>query len=152
MGAVSSIVLLIVTQCTGFGLAGTFWPATPRTPLTRDVVGMLQDILIKPTAMHWPATLVTVQLFTTLHDDRSKMTQKRLHIFMVVGTVCFFYQVMRFLGLRFAKTEDMPTSSCLASFSRRLPLSPHFVTSTTTPGFSGLSDQGITASACSTLA
>ncbi|KAJ9103316.1 hypothetical protein QFC20_004793 [Naganishia adeliensis] len=69
MGAMSSIVLLIVTQCTGFGLAG-----------------MLQDILIKPTAMHWPATLVTVQLFTTLHDDRSKMTQKRLHIFVVVGT------------------------------------------------------------------
>ncbi|KAI5450685.1 hypothetical protein NCC49_002941 [Naganishia albida] len=77
MGAVSSIVLLIVTQCTGFGLAG-----------------MLQGILIKPTAMHWPATLVTVQLFTTLHDDRSKMTQKRLHIFMVVGTVCFFYQFL----------------------------------------------------------
>jgi hypothetical protein len=93
MGAVSSIVLLIVTQCTGFGLAGTFWPATPGTPLTKSFVGMLQDILIKPTAMHWPATLVTVQLFTTLHDDRSKMTQKRLHIFMVVGTVCFIYQV-----------------------------------------------------------
>lgn len=81
--------------------------------------GMLQDILIKPTAMHWPATLVTVQLFTTLHDDRSKMTQKRLHIFVVVGTVCFFYQVG---GLPLPYTGKALTkrfSSCLASSSRR---------------------------------
>jgi hypothetical protein len=68
--------------------------SNPRAALMHHCsAGMLQDILIKPTAMHWPATLVTVQLFTTLHDDRSKMTQKRLHIFVVVGTVCFFYQV-----------------------------------------------------------
>lgn len=54
---------------------------------------MLQDILIKPTAMHWPATLVTVQLFTTLHDTHSRTTQKRLQLFIVVGSMAFFYQV-----------------------------------------------------------
>jgi hypothetical protein len=54
---------------------------------------MLQDILVKPTAMHWPATLVTVQLFTTLHDTHSRMTQKRLQLFIIVGSAAFFYQV-----------------------------------------------------------
>ncbi|KAJ9116430.1 hypothetical protein QFC22_004872 [Naganishia vaughanmartiniae] len=75
MGPLSSIVLLITTQCTGFGLAG-----------------MAQGILVKPVAMYWPSTLVTVQLFTTLHDTQSRMTQKRLRIFLIVGGICFVYQ------------------------------------------------------------
>lgn len=92
MSAVSSIVLLVVTQCTGFGLAGKL-SLSPVRNLDSKPIGMLQDILIKPTAMYWPATLVTVQLFTTLHDTHSRMTQKRLQLFMLVGSAAFFYQV-----------------------------------------------------------
>jgi hypothetical protein len=43
--------------------------------------------------MYWPSTLVTVQLFTTLHDKQSSVTRLRMKLFTVVGTIAFFYQV-----------------------------------------------------------
>jgi hypothetical protein len=76
LSTIGSLTLLITTQCIGFGLAG-----------------MLQDILVKPTSMYWPSTLVTVQLFTTLHDKQSSVTRLRMKLFTVVGTITFFYQV-----------------------------------------------------------
>jgi hypothetical protein len=76
LSTTGSLTLLITTQCIGFGLAG-----------------MLQDILVKPTSMYWPSTLVTVQLFTTLHDKQSSVTRLRMKLFTVVGTIAFFYQV-----------------------------------------------------------
>jgi hypothetical protein len=79
LSTIASLTLLITTQCLGFGLAG-----------------MLQDILVRPTSMYWPSSLVTVQLFTTLHDKKSEVTRKRMKLFTVVGTVVFFYQVKRY--------------------------------------------------------
>ncbi|GFZ47101.1 hypothetical protein JCM24511_04843 [Saitozyma sp. JCM 24511] len=88
LGTVSSIVLLLTTQCIGFGLAG-----------------MLQNLLVNPPAMYWPSTLVTVQLFTTLYSTTSsrlshaarQMTSKRLHVFLVVFLITFIYQFFPFL-------------------------------------------------------
>ncbi|WWC98020.1 OPT family small oligopeptide transporter [Kwoniella sp. B9012] len=88
VGRLPSILLLLTTQCIGFGLAG-----------------MLQNLLVNPPAMYWPSTLVTVQLFTTLYSSTSSvlstaaqaMTTKRLHIFMIIFLITFIYQFLPFL-------------------------------------------------------
>jgi len=53
----------------------------------------LQEILIKPTSMYWPASLVLIQLFNTLHDKSTSLTKTRLNIFTYVFGACFIYQV-----------------------------------------------------------
>jgi len=104
MGPISSIVLLLTTQCIGFGLAGAssqfrllkIHPASP---------GMLQNLLVTPPAMYWPAILVTVQLFTTLYSHTSSalsrtaqlLTRQRLRVFMLVFLVTFLYQFLPLL-------------------------------------------------------
>ncbi|WVF65518.1 OPT family small oligopeptide transporter [Kwoniella sp. CBS 6097] len=88
LSAVPSIILLLTTQCIGFGLAG-----------------MLQNLLVSPPAMYWPSTLVTVQLFTTLYSTSSSLlsataqalTTKRLRVFMVIFLITFIYQFLPFL-------------------------------------------------------
>ncbi|OCF79168.1 OPT family small oligopeptide transporter [Kwoniella mangroviensis CBS 8886] len=88
VGRLSSILLLLTTQCIGFGLAG-----------------MLQNLLVNPPAMYWPSTLVTVQLFTTLYSSTSTalstaaqaMTTKRLRVFMIIFLITFIYQFLPFL-------------------------------------------------------
>ncbi|WVW79403.1 OPT family small oligopeptide transporter [Kwoniella bestiolae CBS 10118] len=88
VGRLPSILLLLTTQCIGFGLAG-----------------MLQNLLVSPPAMYWPSTLVTVQLFTTLYSSTSSalsstaqaMTTKRLRIFMIIFLITFVYQFLPFL-------------------------------------------------------
>ncbi|WVQ63858.1 OPT family small oligopeptide transporter [Kwoniella botswanensis] len=88
VGRLPSILLLLTTQCIGFGLAG-----------------MLQNLLVNPPAMYWPSTLVTVQLFTTLYSSTSSvlstaaqaMTTKRLRIFMIIFLITFIYQFLPFL-------------------------------------------------------
>ncbi|OCF40952.1 OPT family small oligopeptide transporter [Kwoniella heveanensis CBS 569] len=88
LSAVPSIILLLTTQCIGFGLAG-----------------MLQNLLVSPPAMYWPSTLVTVQLFTTLYSTSSSLlsaaaqalTTKRLRVFMVMFLMTFIYQFLPFL-------------------------------------------------------
>ncbi|WVR09034.1 OPT family small oligopeptide transporter [Kwoniella sp. DSM 27419] len=88
LSGLPSIVLLLTTQCIGFGLAG-----------------MLQNLLVSPPAMYWPSTLVVVQLFTTLYSSTSNtlsataqsLTNKRLQIFMVIFLATFIYQFLPFL-------------------------------------------------------
>ncbi|WWD06796.1 OPT family small oligopeptide transporter [Kwoniella europaea PYCC6329] len=88
VGRLPSILLLLTTQCIGFGLAG-----------------MLQNLLVNPPTMYWPSTLVTVQLFTTLYSSTSTvlstaaqaMTTKRLHVFMIIFLITFIYQFLPFL-------------------------------------------------------
>ncbi|KGB75916.3 hypothetical protein CNBG_1754 [Cryptococcus deuterogattii R265] len=83
-----SILLLLTTQCIGFGLAG-----------------MLQNLLVNPPAMYWPSTLVTVQLFTTLYSTTSstlsftqqQLTRARLRVFLLVFLAIFLYQFLPFL-------------------------------------------------------
>ncbi|KAK8844104.1 OPT family small oligopeptide transporter [Kwoniella newhampshirensis] len=88
LSTISSLLLLLTTQCIGFGLAG-----------------MVQNLLVSPPAMYWPSTLVTVQLFTTLYSTTSsalsssaqQLTTKRLRIFLLVFLVTFVYQFLPFL-------------------------------------------------------
>ncbi|ODN97275.1 OPT family small oligopeptide transporter [Cryptococcus wingfieldii CBS 7118] len=85
LSRIPSIMLLLTTQCIGFG--------------------MLQNILVSPPAMYWPSTLVTVQLFTTLYSSTSVslssaqklLTRSRLRLFMFVFLVIFLYQFLPFL-------------------------------------------------------
>ncbi|KAJ3224008.1 hypothetical protein HK099_000385 [Clydaea vesicula] len=51
IGIVPSLILLITTQCIGYGLAG-----------------FLQDFLVKPAKMIWPIVLSTVAVYNTLHE------------------------------------------------------------------------------------
>ncbi|ORX39348.1 OPT oligopeptide transporter protein-domain-containing protein [Kockovaella imperatae] len=87
LGPISSIILLLTTQCIGFGLAG-----------------MLQTILVYPPAMYWPSILVVVQLFTTLYSSTSSAlsraaqlaTRDRLKVFTFVFLITFIYQYLPF--------------------------------------------------------
>lgn len=106
LNAIPSIVLLLTTQCIGFGLAGWSDSLHLFNCLT-DIIhaGMLQNILVTPPAMFWPSTLVVVQLFTTLYSSSSTAlsrgaqlaTKDRLRIFMLVFLVVFLYQFLPFL-------------------------------------------------------
>lgn len=94
LGPIASITLLITTQCIGFGLAG-----------------MLQQILIAPTSMIWPSTLVDIQLFTTLHNSKSnKLMQYRMKIFTYICLSTFIYQ---FLPALFFPTLTSIATLCL---------------------------------------
>lgn len=59
IGWVGDVLLLLTTQCIGYGMAG-----------------FLRNILVKPARMLWPSVLVSVALFHALHNtnpmDRSK--------------------------------------------------------------------------------
>ena len=66
---------------------------------------MLEHLLVTSPAMYWPATLVTVQLFTTLYSHTSaalsrsaqSFTRRRLQIFMLVFLATFLYQFLPLL-------------------------------------------------------
>ncbi|BEJ15101.1 hypothetical protein CspHIS471_0408680 [Cutaneotrichosporon sp. HIS471] len=86
LATIPSIILLLTTQCIGFGLAG-----------------MLYNLLVARPAMYWPSTLVVVQLFTTLYDTAAtnkaarKLTNRRLHVFLAVFIFTFLWQFLPFL-------------------------------------------------------
>ncbi|WWD21237.1 OPT family small oligopeptide transporter [Kwoniella shandongensis] len=88
LSTIPSLLLLLTTQCIGFGLAG-----------------MVQNLLVSPPAMYWPSTLVTVQLFTTLYSTSSTalsfsaqlLTTRRLRVFMLIFLLVFIYQFLPFL-------------------------------------------------------
>lgn len=67
LGAVGGLLLLLSTQLIGFGLSG-----------------LTYRLLVRPTAMLWPSTLVFVTLFETLHGgakDNLKQTKDRMRFF-----------------------------------------------------------------------
>ncbi|RKP23547.1 OPT oligopeptide transporter protein-domain-containing protein [Syncephalis pseudoplumigaleata] len=74
LGFFPSFLLVVTTQCLGYGLAG-----------------MARRFLIRPAAMIWPSQLVNVSLFRTLHEAEEirvgRMT--RLHFFSI-ATLCSF--------------------------------------------------------------
>jgi len=80
-------------------LSSVYSRFTPASP------GMLQNLLVTPPAMYWPAILVTVQLFTTLYSHTSSalsrtaqlLTRQRLRVFMLVFLVTFLYQFLPLL-------------------------------------------------------
>ena len=81
---------------------------------------MLQNLLVTPPAMYWPATLVTVQLFTTLYSTTSStlsraaqiLTRQRLRVFMLVFLATFLYQ---FLPLLLFPTLTSVSVLCLVN-------------------------------------
>ncbi|KAH9821600.1 putative oligopeptide transporter [Melampsora americana] len=81
MGHFGSLLLILSTQLLGFGLAGFTY-----------------SILIRPTAMVWPSSLVVVTLYNTLHsvggdtEDGRKLTRDRMKFFAIVFVGIFFYQ------------------------------------------------------------
>nr|ODN90504.1 OPT family small oligopeptide transporter [Cryptococcus depauperatus CBS 7841] len=104
LSAIPSIILLLTTQCIGFGLAGKSFLMYFRLMLKLGV-GMLQNLLVSPPTMYWPSTLVTVQLFTTLYSSSSAslsiaqriITRARFRVFAIVFLGIFVYQFFPFL-------------------------------------------------------
>ena len=67
---------------------------------------MLQSLLVNPPAMYWPATLVTVQLFTTLYPSQLPgpaayaarlLVAQRMKVFTLIFLAVFLYQFLPFL-------------------------------------------------------
>ncbi|RKP05691.1 OPT oligopeptide transporter protein-domain-containing protein [Thamnocephalis sphaerospora] len=84
LGFVQSMVLVITTQCLGYGLAG-----------------MCRRFLIRPAAMIWPANLVNIALFRTLHEDEDTRSRAakigprsgptRIRFFIAAASCSFVY-------------------------------------------------------------
>ena len=74
-----SVLLVVATQLTGFGLAG-----------------MCRRFLVWPASMVWPQNLVTCTLLNTLHaeddDEPGSMTRYRYFLY-VLGGAFFFYVI-----------------------------------------------------------
>lgn len=75
MTTIPSILLLLSTQCLGFGMAG-----------------LVHNLLIKAPSMIFPSTLVTTSLFHTLHAQESVESKRRLRFFIMAFLVVFAYQ------------------------------------------------------------
>ncbi|KAF9345237.1 hypothetical protein BGX26_003363 [Mortierella sp. AD094] len=73
----ANFLLILTTQMLGFGMAG-----------------VLRRYLVYPAAMVWPANLVQVALFNTLHKDEDLAPGQwsRYKFFLVAFVAIFFYQ------------------------------------------------------------
>ncbi|KAI8056952.1 OPT oligopeptide transporter protein-domain-containing protein [Syncephalis plumigaleata] len=76
LGFFPSLLLVITTQCLGYGLAG-----------------MARHFLVRPASMLWPAQLANVALFRTLHEpeDTSYGQVTRLRFFLIATLSSFAY-------------------------------------------------------------
>ncbi|RKP27323.1 OPT oligopeptide transporter protein-domain-containing protein [Syncephalis pseudoplumigaleata] len=100
VGALNAIVLLITTQCIGYGMAG-----------------FLRNILIKPANMVWPSMLVQVALYNTLHAAESVSRNfNRQRFFFIVFCCAFLYN--------FLPGYIAPALSSVALLCMTLPNSP----------------------------
>ncbi|KAH9444033.1 hypothetical protein MJO29_013487 [Puccinia striiformis f. sp. tritici] len=83
MGHFGALLLILSTQLLGFGLSGLSY-----------------SILIRPTAMIWPSSLVVVTLYNTLHavDDGTQesrdFTKARMKFFTTIFLLIFVYQFL----------------------------------------------------------
>lgn len=76
---VPSILLLITSQCLGYGIAG-----------------LLRSILVDPASMIWPSNLVQVALYNTLHGrgEPNAPGMKRFRFFLIMFVAAFVYQLL----------------------------------------------------------
>ncbi|KAG0084104.1 hypothetical protein BGZ92_010190 [Podila epicladia] len=73
-GFLANFLLILCTQMLGYGMAG-----------------VLRRYLVYPAAMIWPANLVQVALFNTLHEDENlQVGQWSRFKFFLVATCCMF--------------------------------------------------------------
>jgi len=89
IGKFGSFLLVLTTQCVGYGLAG-----------------VCRRFLVRPAAMIWPATLVNVTLFRTLHEeeDTGKGGMSRMKFFVIVAICSFFYYFLPGFAASFLST------------------------------------------------
>ncbi|KAF9969597.1 hypothetical protein BGZ73_007994, partial [Actinomortierella ambigua] len=75
-GFLANLLLCLCTQMVGYGMAG-----------------VLRRYLVYPSAMIWPANLVQVALFNTLHKDEDLQPGQwsRYKFFLIAGLGMFFY-------------------------------------------------------------
>ncbi|WFD34105.1 hypothetical protein MCUN1_000937 [Malassezia cuniculi] len=89
MSTIPALTLLITTQVLGFGFAG-----------------LVHDILVRPPAMIYPSSLVTVSLFNTLHGQDAVLSASRMRFFAFFFVAIFIYQ--------FLPSAILPTLSSIA--------------------------------------
>ncbi|KAF9112072.1 hypothetical protein BGX27_004021 [Mortierella sp. AM989] len=81
--AFGSIMLIITTQCVGYGMAG-----------------LLRKYLVYPAEMVWWSNLVQVVFYNTMHNTDEYKTVRlvrgwsRMKFFWIVATCTFFYQLL----------------------------------------------------------
>ncbi|CAM0138411.1 unnamed protein product [Umbelopsis sp. WA50703] len=125
LGPVGSILLLISTQCLGYGMAGFY-----------------RRVLVNPAAMLWPSTLPSVSLFNTFHEKNpyhldDRVTEKdpedvkgpsRMRFFLIAFVCVFIYELF--------PTFIMPVLSSVAILCY-IGGANNFYTSPLGSGFSG---------------
>ncbi|BGP49697.1 hypothetical protein JCM10450v2_005602 [Rhodotorula kratochvilovae] len=80
LGMFGGLLLLLSTQLIGFGLSG-----------------LTYKLLVRPTVMVWPAQLVTVALYETLHGgarEHQQQTRDRMRFFLLAFVAIFVWQFM----------------------------------------------------------
>lgn len=79
IGSLGGILLLLSTQLLGFGLSG-----------------LVYKLLVTPSKMVWPAVLVPISLFNTLHGnaDSTRLTNLRLRFFQLAFLAVFAWQFL----------------------------------------------------------
>ena len=77
IGHVGGVLLVLSTQMLGFGLSG-----------------LVYNLLVRPSKMVWPSTLVPISLFNTLHGQESTITWQRLRFFRLAFLAIFAWQFM----------------------------------------------------------
>ncbi|OAQ29096.1 OPT family small oligopeptide transporter [Linnemannia elongata AG-77] len=73
-GFMAGFMLVLTTQVSGFSLAG-----------------VLRKFLVRPPSMIWPANLVTVALFRTLHEKKLKMSRLRFFFYVSLGSFIWYW-------------------------------------------------------------
>jgi OPT family small oligopeptide transporter len=75
IGFLGSFLLVFTTQCLGYGMAG-----------------ICRRFLVRPAAMIWPANLVNISVFRTLHEESEDSKGiSRLKFFLIVSCCSFVY-------------------------------------------------------------
>lgn len=75
LGFLGSFLLVLTTQCVGYGMAG-----------------IARRFLVRPAAMIWPANLVAVTIFRTLHEEpEGSKGMTRMKMFSLVAFCSFVY-------------------------------------------------------------
>jgi len=78
LGFIGSFLLVMTTQCVGYGMAG-----------------FLRPYLVRPAAMVWPANLVNVALFNAFHaDEPPHKGPTRLRYFLYVFAIAGLYYLL----------------------------------------------------------
>ena len=88
-----SIILVLSSQCLGYGIAGIF-----------------RSTLVYPEKTFYPSTLSTISVYDTLHNSSGAITKSRLRLFGGIALVMFVYE---WIPLYIAPTVTAVSFFCL---------------------------------------